>query len=653
MELLYIWIEDFRNIRQQGFNFSSELMFTMILSSSKEVTQTYSLHLEYNNNYVNLFDGAVTNAIGIVGKNGSGKSSLLHCLKMLCGQLQRLTSPLIFALLDRESNTVSTYYYEGGGVESMKILSVKLEVRDNVRSRFKVLNPEGYKISRWLANNSKVSGLKNEFQEISCCYFSSAFDSHRENIYEGITNVSTNYRIEAFLKRYIEEKEKAFAKEQEKNKIPKIELFPSHIAEYHKSELKTLTKFLSYAVTRKTGALPTLPNALIVEFRFDDYEFLISEAPSSFLYDKNVLIKIQEYAVREVTKSTNKRANFLNIVVLCSFYYALKQQLLNPDNFQMDRIRDEIATLASDSASLFPRLRSILGPLSSGEKESKEKETIRQFLGNEFGAAVEKIQFSDTDVPSDNKVHFRLKINSNLWVVLSLIHDLKALEESSFIDYSWGGGLSTGEEAFLIHFARLYEAKSKLTSKTIWLLVDEGDLYFHPQWQKEYFSHLVEYIQFIFPRKKVQIIISTHSPFIASDLPKQNLIFLTKSEDGSCLVVDNKQQPETFGSNIHELFTSTFFLSNGLMGDFSRIKIEQLIKEINSAAFISDRDFEEKYRSRIAIVGEPFIRAKLYEMVATKSEVTVIDEIIGQRNNEIEWLRDIKKRKQNDQNRKS
>ena len=89
------------------------------------------------------------------------------------------------------------------------------------------------------------------------------------------------------------------------------------------------------------------------------------------------------------------------------------------------------------------------------------------------------------------------------------------------------------------------------------------------------------------------------------------------------------------------------------MGEFARTRIAELIQELNSAERISREEYENNYKNRIEIVGEPFIRAKLYEIVANKSDENVIENIIEQRNSEIENLRKIKTKKQNDKNRKS
>ena len=648
MELLYLWIENFRNIKKQGFDFSAEFKFKMeeLDKANSNYTLSYKLTISKNESFVNLFDGNVLNVTGIIGKNGSGKSTLLHCLKMMTGKLSILVCPLIFCLRDNESGTIKTYYYNGGGDKDMIPLNLVVEADSDFKRQYKVVPSKAYTIDRFGIEGSKVKGLDFDFNSIASCYFSNTFDSHRENIFEGIHNISTNYKIENFLKDYIDTKEKAV--QSKKKDVPKIELWPSHILQFHKSELKGLLKFLSYANTRKTSQLPILPKTLIVEFKFDDYENLKSEGKASFLFDKEDIEEIQKSAVSFANQSKDKRKNFMNMVLLTSFYHVLRKDLIQPEITSMDETRALIKSLPNNPNKLFATIRKILAPLSKLKDDSLESKTISEFLGKSFENAVQRIQFSDTDNVSDNKAHYRLKIENNLWSVLSLIFNLQALDNANYMDYSWDGGLSTGQEAFLTHFARLNDLKNKLGSKPIWLMIDEGDLYFHPEWQKRYFSELLDYVKFLFPRNKVQIIITTHSPFIASDLPKQNLIFLKQDAEGMCSVANNEIQFETFGSNIHELFTNSFFLADGLMGEFARTSISDLIKELHAVERISEEEYEDKYKKRIEIIGESFIQAKLYELVASKTDNNVIDTIIEARSTEIERLRNLKNRNRND-----
>jgi hypothetical protein len=78
--------------------------------------------------------------------------------------------------------------------------------------------------------------------------------------------------------------------------------------------------------------------------------------------------------------------------------------------------------------------------------------------------------------------------------------------------------------------------------------------------------------------KKVHFIITSHSPFVLSDLPKENVIFLEKDEKtGYCKNVTKETNIETFGANIHTLLSHGFFMKDGLMGEFAKEKINKIL----------------------------------------------------------------------------
>lgn len=78
MELLYLWVEKYNNIEKQGFNFSSKYKFDFDYEK-KELT------CEENQNCLGegFFGDNITNITAIIGKNGSGKSSVLELLANL------------------------------------------------------------------------------------------------------------------------------------------------------------------------------------------------------------------------------------------------------------------------------------------------------------------------------------------------------------------------------------------------------------------------------------------------------------------------------------------------------------------------------------------------------------------------------------------
>ena len=79
MELLYVWIEDYNNIHHQGFNFSPKHRFHFEPNEKEgPVTGGTLTHDDINPTYPdNFFGEHISNITAIVGKNGSGKSSLL------------------------------------------------------------------------------------------------------------------------------------------------------------------------------------------------------------------------------------------------------------------------------------------------------------------------------------------------------------------------------------------------------------------------------------------------------------------------------------------------------------------------------------------------------------------------------------------------
>jgi energy-coupling factor transporter ATP-binding protein EcfA2 len=635
MKLAFVFIEDYKIIKQKLFSFDGRLVFHIEGNVKKQ--GHYQLKVELNDAYVNIFPKRVLGMTGLVGKNGAGKSTIINCIKLLFGQLHLLTAPLIFGFFDEEKNILQIYYYEKGGVENM--ISLFVTINNLTDDEIIISKPIPYEIDR-LWDNPRIKGIKISDLDITCCYFSAAFDSSLEVVYKNIENISVNYKVEDFLKRHIEE-EIEDAKNEDKSKRKDIQLWPSHISKFYTEELVKKVKFIAYANKRDTSGLPPLPESLALTFKFDDYNALTEGRTDSIFVDKSKLVEIQKLAISHVTSNDSQRHNFLNLLILCSFYYSLRAGLLKIDQYTLDTPTVPYQRLITEPDRLFENLREILSKDAKGD--DRKTKIIQRFLGRDFDNRLGSIDFGGNTKRYD-KAAFSVGIDNALFGVLSLIYDLPGFDNSNFLKYNWRG-LSTGEEALLTQYARFYELKSKVKSKSLLILIDEGDLYFHPQWQKEYISRLLQFIPFIFLNKNLQFILTTHSPFIASDLPKQNLIFLERNSDSACIIADPLQQPETFGANIHELFTESFFLSDGLMGEFARKNINELIKEINERQRITVNDFNKNFKKRIHIIGEEFIKAKLLELVAQKGEINLIDQIISGRSNELEQLRQIRQAK--------
>lgn len=195
--------------------------------------------------------------------------------------------------------------------------------------------------------------------------------------------------------------------------------------------------------------------------------------------------------------------------------------------------------------------------------------------------------------------------------------------EFHFFEYKWME-LSSGEKGILSLFSRFHSIKNKITSKFILILLDEPELYLHPEWQRRFIKMFVTFINEIFKGKKVQIILTSHSPFVASDLPKENVIMLGKYKEtdeeydtnlykiGGCKVKPRKI--DTFGANIFDLYSKAFFVESSF-GEFAKEKIQDIVKKIEEKKYYETKKGKEEIDFIVNSIGEPLIKNKLLNMI--------------------------------------
>ncbi|MBK0371160.1 AAA family ATPase [Flavobacterium agrisoli] len=169
--------------------------------------------------------------------------------------------------------------------------------------------------------------------------------------------------------------------------------------------------------------------------------------------------------------------------------------------------------------------------------------------------------------------------------------------------------------------------------KYVNIILDEIELYFHPEFQKKFIKRLIDEINNIKLRniKGINILIISHSPFILSDIPKQNVLFLEK---GSPVDLEKFKHTNTFGANFSDLLTESFFISEGLIGDYAKHKINDTIswlnvnleKKRNNIQITHLSVEQEEHKKVIEIIDQPIIKSKLIEMY---SEIFGIQERIN------------------------
>lgn len=230
----------------------------------------------------------------------------------------------------------------------------------------------------------------------------------------------------------------------------------------------------------------------------------------------------------------------------------------------------------------------------------------------------------------------------------------KKVTHKPLFNFSTDRELSSGEKLMYEQFSifneqiyRIEKKRDKLNNTDEYLiLLDEADVCFHPLWKKKYINMLLEVLPLIFVNKKLQIIFTTHDPLTLSDIPHQNILFLGKGKNYT-KVLTNKRK--TFGANISNLLADSFFLEDGLVGDFAKKKIEEVIhvlnkmienKNNNQHIDISEEE-QQRIRKLIRMVDEHIIQSKLIKMY-NEAFGPSIDNEIQELEERLNYLKNLK-----------
>lgn len=175
--------------------------------------------------------------------------------------------------------------------------------------------------------------------------------------------------------------------------------------------------------------------------------------------------------------------------------------------------------------------------------------------------------------------------------------------------------------------------------KTIVLILDEPDVHMHPEWSRKLINSILKFLKQEFPCNKFQIIFSTHSPFILSDIIKEDVIYFHKNNEGQSIVKNCNLN--TFGANIHTLLKDSFFMDSTI-GEFAKIQINEIIAFLLNDDYRGDMN-KEKAKYIIYNIGEGLIRKKILKMYFDKypEEIEDANDQIKYYQNEVAYLQKI------------
>ena len=177
--------------------------------------------------------------------------------------------------------------------------------------------------------------------------------------------------------------------------------------------------------------------------------------------------------------------------------------------------------------------------------------------------------------------------------------------------------MSTGEGNIIEIFSQLYTYLSmhEESSEDIILLVDELESGMHLEWSRRLIQILIDNLSEILEDegkgRKIQLIFTTHSPYMLSDIKPGNVIMLEKNQETG--YSEGKVLQNTFAKNIQEIMREN--LIDNIHGDFALAKIDSMISILNGEV---QEGNEEELLKEIHLISEPILRNKLLEMYDKK-----------------------------------
>lgn len=195
-------------------------------------------------------------------------------------------------------------------------------------------------------------------------------------------------------------------------------------------------------------------------------------------------------------------------------------------------------------------------------------------------------------------------------------------ESSTPLEISYNQ-LSSGEIQFLqtlsihayhiMNLASISDDSGHPKYKNFNLVFDELEISFHPEMQRQFVNRLINALNDLSLSGKhyINIFVITHSPFVLSDIPACNTLFL---EDGSS---NTTKKGHTFAQNIGDMMYDSFFMEKTI-GDFAEGKIRKLIKKrfekdpTKKQLLMSDAEEQ----AVLNCIGDPVIRSLIDEIEA-------------------------------------
>ncbi|MCF7753168.1 AAA family ATPase [Paenibacillus xylanexedens] len=611
MQLVYLWSKSpDMNLKGEGIHFHSELRFEYLPDLGELLVKENPFYLENFFSENSNFDQLTA----VVGRNGTGKTTLLRFMISL---LSNGNEGFASKILEEPILCVIRTSFRSDEFIVVHNPELKLTGGNYKQHNIHVIQPDYFSNPILLKDNEAL------FNNISLVLYSNIFDYSANKSGINLIDLSTNTLLSLATTIDPNAHETQLLKYEDTGR--QINFFLEQRNSPHWKIPFEVPQFMYFRFSRLLEKLEDRFRFDIIQYGTMPTNFTNNEASAFENYLLNIF-EVLESSSPFLTDTPNDKG-VRNLTKL--FFYLLYESFRNSPKECVDEINEFIEEkilqldyyVESNMFSIF------VGYIKEGieEKRGVNIRFLQQIttLEDIFDSLLNLIS-SKLVILEEKAIRAPLFLSkSPAATVLSILWQ-RDREVNVQFDMDWPD-LSSGEKSLLTMYARLYETFSlDIEQEHILLMIDEGELYMHPQWQRKFIKELIDFCTeycCVKKKKKLDVILTTNSPFLISDLPHANIIFLETTEKGATVVGGLEEHRQTFAANIHTLLSDAFFLPDGLLGEFAKQKLNRLIQELYQESISDILKKEGRIRKQIEIIGEPVIRNKLLSVLEDRLRI--------------------------------
>lgn len=654
-QLLYVFIKDInRCLSNQEFCFTNDFEIQYDLNE-----RTLNINKKYNC-YNNLWGERISNINLVVGQNGAGKTTLFDLMASTRDHRYSLFSDSIklretysflqwfslyhikddiFVIEGNDELLISNIENIPNGTSREYSLVIKYDYErkvcryENYIQWFYLENDENYPLSEKVIVLYGTNIKKRN-------WYKSRMISSRDDYYFGFKRKYLDSPLFTNLYHFMSNEYKSIEKIFTAQSIG-CEIVRSNYIENEESSLKS-------EISKRFNL--KLYNGVVQPLYFQNHDFNII----NYRGDK------EAYSNIKWTKKERHIIEFYEFYIIKTWMdviniYRNKDDVQTRQKENCKKAIEKVIFEIDDYTSRIEYLKNIVNIVADT--------AISMYLPNEtnyyakavieYAEALEEID--ESYFLSSTKIHIKLngRFDENIQELLRIYDMYQGNDENikndlhNYVDIKFNN-LSNGELEFINGFTSLYMALDiiRLNERfeTVLIFLDEPDESFHPEWSRKYIYYLTSFLNSVEVSRdfRYQICISTHSPFMISDIPKEYI---------TCLKITNKENGEIkresikaeFGlmSNFYDIIKNDFFISSPI-GEFAKVKFDNILEEIRNMQVYDEKKIEQ-LKGVINAIGEEVIKKKTLNYLEKKVSQLMTPDNISERiallESELRWLR--------------